>query len=244
MLSPITDLPQPALIRSFVRRETRLTTGQKQALMAYLPAYGCFLAQGQINPLKIFGRSAAVTVEIGFGMGDSLLAMAASHPEQDYIGIEVYRPGVGSLLSKIAAHQLKNIRIFAEDAVLVLRQCIANESLSAIYIFFPDPWPKQRHHKRRLIQPGFIDLLKTKLCEGGVLHLATDWEAYAQHMLMTLTQAPSWENQAGFEQFHPRPDYRPLTKFEQRGQRLGHQAKDLLFRKKEENLLKGGVSHQ
>ncbi len=228
----LTEFPR-RLIRSFVRREGRITPGQEKALSHYFSQYGLSIENKILNAEKTFSRQAPLIVEIGFGMGQSLLTMASQHPEQDYIGIEVHRPGVGSLLAGLHEQQLSNVQVFCADAVEVLNQCIADNSLAAVYIFFPDPWPKKRHHKRRIIQPEFINLVHSKLQVGGIVHLATDWENYAEHMLMVMSENnKAWENLAGEGHYHPRPDYRPLTKFEQRGQRLGHGVWDLMFKKR------------
>lgn len=223
--------PKPhRAIRSFVRRQGRITANQTEALKNGWPQYGLELHQ-IINFDEIFNRQAPRILEIGFGMGQSLLKMASQNPEKDFIGVEVHKPGVGSLLAGIQELKLNNIRIFCADAVEVLTKIISNDSLDGILIFFPDPWPKKRHHKRRLIQAEFVKLLWQKLKINGVLHLATDWQNYAEHMLNVLSNEPDWENVAGLKQFSPRPDTRPLTKFELRGQRLGHGVWDLMFRK-------------
>ncbi|MCW9024264.1 MAG: tRNA (guanosine(46)-N7)-methyltransferase TrmB [Gammaproteobacteria bacterium] len=216
-------------IRSFVRREGRLTRGQQRALDTLLTEFGIRLEQGAIDLDVLFGRSAPRILEIGFGNGVSLAEMAAAHPEQDYLGIEVHRPGVGNLLLQIENQGLKNIRVSCDDAVEVLKQQIPEASLDAVYLFFPDPWHKKRHHKRRIVQPDFVRLVREKLKTGGKFHLATDWENYAQHMMKVLSAAEGFENTAGEQAFVPRPDYRPLTKFEQRGHRLGHGVWDLIF---------------
>lgn len=179
----------------------------------------------------MFGRDAPRVLEIGFGMGQSLVAMAAAAPATDFIGIEVHRPGVGKLLHSMAEQGVENIRIYCHDAVEVLRDCIPPASLDTIQIFFPDPWHKKRHHKRRLIQPAFAERLAAHLKPGGILHLATDWENYAEQMLEVLSATPGLENTAGAGDYSPRPESRPLTKFEARGERLGHGVRDLLFRR-------------
>jgi tRNA (guanine-N7-)-methyltransferase len=219
------------LIRSFVRREGRITPRQLSGLQKYFPKFGLVPGAGFLDFAILFSREAPTILEIGFGMGTSLLQMAEAHPENNYIGIDVHRPGAGNLLHFIAEKNLTNIRVFTEDAVDVLENSIRDASLSAIYVFFPDPWPKKRHQKRRLIQAGFVALLRTKLKEKGILHLATDWEDYGQQMMRILSDASGWENKAGRGQFMPRPEYRPLTKFEERGARLGHGIWDLIFQK-------------
>lgn len=218
-------------IRSFVKREGRLTEGQERALNDLFPIYGLELQDTPINFADVFQRSASMILEIGFGNGTSLSEMAANNPEQDYIGIEVHRPGVGNLLLQVEKLDLNNLRVMNEDAVDVLNKMIADESLDAVYLFFADPWHKTRHHKRRIVQEEFVQLLRKKLKVGGVFHMATDWEAYAKHMMRVMNESEGFENTAGKDQYLLRPDYRPLTKFEQRGQRLGHGVWDLIFKK-------------
>ena len=218
-------------IRSFVRREGRITKAQERALTELWPRYGVDAGDAPLDFRALFGRAAPVHVEIGFGNGDVLAAMAARHPEYDYLGIEVHRPGIGALLRRLEAAGLGNARVMRADAEEVLARNIPDAALSAVYIFFPDPWPKKRHHKRRLIQPEFAELVRRKLQPGGMLHLATDWRDYAEQMLDVLSQTPGFENTAGAGAFAPRPEERPLTKFEQRGKRLGHEVYDLSFRR-------------
>lgn len=218
-------------IRSFVKREGRLTTGQERAIKDLFPLYGLTLQDQLLNFDDVFQRVAPRILEIGFGNGASLSEMAANHVEQDYLGIEVHRPGVGTLLTQIETLGLKNLRVMNADAVDVLNQMIANESLDAVYLFFADPWHKTKHHKRRIVQQEFVQLLRKKLKVGGVFHMATDWEDYAKHMMRVMTDAEGFSNTAGKDQYLPRPDYRPLTKFEKRGQRLGHGVWDLIFAK-------------
>jgi tRNA (guanine-N7-)-methyltransferase len=172
-----------------------------------------------------------VHLEIGFGNGEALAAMAAAHPQNNYFGIEVHRPGVGVLLRRLDAECIPNVRVACTDAKEMLEQRIPDAALDAVYVFFPDPWHKQRHHKRRLVQPEFIALLRRRLKLGGTLHLATDWEDYARQMLAVLSAAEGFENRAGTDRFAPRPAARPPTKFERRGQRLGHGVWDLVFRR-------------
>jgi len=223
-----TRQPHKREIRSFVRREGRLTRSQQRALEELWPHYG--LDAGQHLDLdRIFGRRTARTLEIGFGNGDSLADMAEREPESDFIGIEVHRPGVGHLLLELERRGLENVRIICDDAVQVLKRCLADESLERVLMFFPDPWPKKRHHKRRIVQPAFIELLARKLKTGGILHMATDWEDYAVHMLAVMEKAQGFRNCAGQGHYSQRPAYRPVTRFEQRGQRLGHGVWDLLF---------------
>lgn len=218
-------------IRSFVRREGRITEAQKRALEELLPRYGVEPGEALLDFVALFGRAAPVHLEIGFGNGEALAAMALAHPQYNYLGIEVHRPGVGVLLRRLDAECIPNVRVACTDAKEVLEQRIPDASLDAVYVFFPDPWHKQRHHKRRLVQPEFIALLRRKLKLGGMLHLATDWEDYAQQMLALLSAAEGFENAAGQDQYVPRPEARPRTRFERRGQRLGHGVRDLVFRR-------------
>lgn len=216
-------------IRSFVLRTGRMTKGQQQAYEQFWPQAGLSLEDGLIDPVAVFGRCAPQVFEIGFGMGQSLVEMAAREQDKDFIGVEVHRPGVGRLLMAMGEQGLTNLRVYCDDAVEVLQSCIADGSLDRVQVYFPDPWHKKKHHKRRLIQPAFVAQLRQKLKPGGVLHLATDWENYAEHMLEVMEAAPGYRNQAGENRYAPRPDWRPLTKFEQRGQRLGHGVWDLLY---------------
>ncbi|HFD32526.1 MAG TPA: tRNA (guanosine(46)-N7)-methyltransferase TrmB [Gammaproteobacteria bacterium] len=218
-------------IRSFVKRQGRLTLGQQRALDHLFPLYGLELQDETINLSHVFQRSAPTILEIGFGNGTSLAEMAANNPQQNYIGVEVHSPGVGNLLLQIEERGLTNIRVINDDAVDVLNKMIGSESLDAVYLFFADPWHKKRHHKRRIVQKEFVQLLRKKLKNGGVFHMATDWEHYAQHMMQVMNESEGFENTAGKDQYLSRPKYRPLTKFEQRGQRLGHGVWDLIFKK-------------
>ena len=219
-------------IKSFVRREGRITLRQKQALENYWLSYGLSLEQGIIHFGEIFGSEAPVTLEIGFGMGDSLANQAKAEPFTGFIGVEIYRPGIGHLLDRLYEEQIHNVRIYQNDVVEVLNQCIPNNSLDRVQIFFPDPWPKRRHHKRRLIQAEFISLLKPKLKAGARLHLATDWENYAQQMMRMLSQQPFLENCFDHHQFMIGNVRQDKTKFEKRGERLGHHVWELMFIKK------------
>ena len=223
------EIPFLRRIRSFVKREGRLTEGQERALKDLFPLYGLELQNTPVNFTDVFQRTAPIILEIGFGNGSSLSEMANNNPEQDYIGIEVHSPGVGKLLLQIEKLSLTNLRVMNEDAVDVLNSMIEDGSLSAVYLYFADPWHKTRHHKRRIVQKEFVQLLRKKLKVGGVFHMATDWEGYAKHMMRVMTEAEGFSNTAGKGQYLPRPDYRPLTKFEQRGQRLGHGVWDLIF---------------
>jgi tRNA (guanine-N7-)-methyltransferase len=216
-------------IRSFVVRAGRMGTGQKRALQTLGPRYVLPFMSAPLNAPQVFGRTAPLVVEIGFGMGQATAAIAQAQPESDFIGIEVHPPGVGALLERIVAQDLHNLRLIQHDAVEVLQSMLEPNSLAAVHVFFPDPWHKKRHHKRRLIQTEFVALLASKLQAGGLLHCATDWEAYADHMLQVLSAEPRLRNTASG--FAPRPDHRPLTKFEARGLKLGHGVWDLLFTK-------------
>ena len=227
MTSP--DEPRPLRrIRSFVRREGRITAGQQRALQEYWPRYGVE-ADAPLDLTQLFGRDAPRTLEIGFGNGASLATMAAQQPQHDFIGIEVHRPGVGHLLQLVEEQGLGNVRVMREDAVQVLKHCFADDSLDRVLLFFPDPWHKKRHHKRRIVQPDFIELLARKIRHGGRLHMATDWEGYAEHMLQVMSGSTAFRNCAETGDFVARPEYRPVTKFEQRGQRLGHGVWDLVY---------------
>jgi tRNA (guanine-N7-)-methyltransferase len=216
-------------IRSFVLRQGRISNAQVRALETLLPRYGIPYREAVLDLDAVFGRAAPKILEIGFGMGETTARIAAEHPENDYLGIEVHSPGVGSLLKRIEEHGLANLRVIQHDAVEVLKHMLAPESLHGVHIFFPDPWPKKRHHKRRLIQPEFVSLLCERLRPGGYIHAATDWQEYAEHILAVLSAEPRLANTAA--DYAPRPEYRPLTKFEQRGLRLGHGVWDLVFRK-------------
>ncbi len=217
-------------IRSFVRRDSRLTEAQRHALETLWPQLGLDLKAGMVDFQSVFHRDAPRILEIGFGSGQSLLATAKMHLDHDFIGIETHQPGIGALLLNIQAEQLTNIRVFYGDAVLVLNQCIPDGSLNGIQLFFPDPWPKRRHHKRRLIQTGFVRLLIGKLKQGGELHLATDWEDYAKEMMGVLSELPELTNRAGVGKFAERSSQRPIvTKFEGHGQRAGRVIWELQF---------------
>jgi tRNA (guanine-N7-)-methyltransferase len=221
--------PKHRPIRSFVRREGRMTPAQQRAMDELWPVYGLDLENCPLDPEAVFGRRAPLTLEIGFGMGDALLAMAAAAPDADFIGVEVHRPGVGSLLNRLQAAGVTNVRVFCADAVEVLERCLPASSLDRVCLFFPDPWHKKRHHKRRLVQPPFVERVRERLAPGGVFHLATDWEDYARHMLEVLSRSEGLRNTAPDGRFVPRPSYRPETKFERRGMRLGHGVWDLVF---------------
>ena len=219
-------------IRSFVLRQGRLSNAQRRACDTLLPRFGIVFQQNILDLEKVFGRQAPKILEIGFGMGESTATIAHSNPHNDYLGLEVHTPGVGSLLNKIEDLGLTNMRIIQHDAVEILRYMLPSESLDGVHIFFPDPWPKARHHKRRLIQPGLVSRLCECLKPGGYIQIATDWEDYAIHILQVLQQESCLRNSA--DDFSPRPDYRPVTQFEQRGVRLGHNVWDLIFLKKQD----------
>ncbi|MHA6492027.1 tRNA (guanosine(46)-N7)-methyltransferase TrmB [Pseudomonas borbori] len=218
-------------IKSFVMRAGRMTEGQQRGLDQGWPKFGLELAAGAPDFDQLFGRTAPRTLEIGFGMGHSLLEMAAAAPELDFIGVEVHRPGVGALLNGLITQSLGNVRVYSCDALEVLRNCVADASLDRVLLFFPDPWHKARHHKRRIVQPAFAELVRQKLKIGGVLHMATDWEAYAEYMLEVMNVAPGYRNLAADGRCVERPAERPTTKFERRGERLGHGVWDLKFQR-------------
>lgn len=220
-------------VRSFVRREGRMTEAQRRAFEEFGDRYLIGYRESPCDLDAVFGRAAPHLFEIGFGMGDALLEMARRHPEQDYLGIEVYRPGVGRLLRALAEEDIRNVRIVCADAVQVLTHMIPDAALDAVFLFFPDPWPKKRHHKRRMVQPESVALIARRLKPGGIFHLATDWEDYARHMMTVLEASPLLANSAGPGSFTPRPGYRAQTKFERRGERLGHGVWDLVFIRRE-----------
>lgn len=224
--TPLPERHQRA-VRSYVVRTGRMTPAQRRALDEDWPSYRLRLADGRVQWAEVFGRVAPVVLEIGFGMGDSLLAMAAAEPATDFVGIEVHPPGAGRLAHGAAALGLTNLRIYLADALDVLDDCVPDASLARVQIYFPDPWPKKKHHKRRLVQAPLIHRLAAKLAPGGLLHLATDWEPYAEQMLEFLAAEPALRNLG--DPFVERPAFRPPTRFEQRGERLGHRIRDLLF---------------
>jgi tRNA (guanine-N7-)-methyltransferase len=218
-------------VRSYVIRAGRMTAGQKAAFDRYWQHYGLSLFDGAIDPQAVFGRSAPLVVEVGFGMGDSLLAMAAAEPDKNFIGIEVHPPGVGRLINNAGKEGIHNLRVYMADAIDVLKDCIPAASLDRFQLYFPDPWHKKKHHKRRIVQPGFVDLVRSRLKPGALLHLATDWENYAEQMAEVLQASAGLASAGGASPFVERPAFRPITKFEQRGARLGHGVWDLLYRK-------------
>ena len=222
--------PTERRIRSFVTRAGRLSTGQARALEEFGPQF-CIPYQKNLLDLDAaFGRQAPVILEIGFGMGDTTATIAAGMPDKNFLGVEVHTPGVGSLLKMIGEQGLQNLRIVQHDAVEVVTNMLAPDSLAGVHVFFPDPWHKARHNKRRLIQPPFVNLLASRIAPGGYLHCATDWQDYAEQMLAVLSAEPALANTA--EGYAERPDYRPNTKFEKRGLRLGHGVWDLVFTKR------------
>ena len=216
-------------IRSYVLRQGRFSRGQQRAYVELLPRFGVPFEKKEIDFEALFGRRAPVIAEVGFGMGETTAAIAAGNPDRDYLAIEVHSPGVGSLLKQMEEKGLANIRIVQHDAAEVFRDMIPRASLAGVHVFFPDPWPKKRHHKRRLLQPAFATLAAERLKPGGYLHVATDWQDYAEQALEVLGAVPALANTA--EGFAPRPESRPLTKFERRGRNLGHGVWDLLFEK-------------
>jgi tRNA (guanine-N7-)-methyltransferase len=217
-------------VRSFVRRAGRLGSGQQRALAELAPRFVVPYDARPLDAPALFGRHAPLVLEIGFGMGFATAQIAQAHPDIDYLGIEVHEPGVGALLRLIGQTGLTNVRIVQHDAVEVVQHMIAPGSLAGVHVYFPDPWPKKRHHKRRLIQPPFVSLLATRIAAGGHLHCATDWQPYAEQMLEVLSAEPLLANTAAG--FAPRPAWRPSTKFEQRGLALGHGVRDLLFQRR------------
>jgi tRNA (guanine-N7-)-methyltransferase len=217
-------------IRSYVLRQGRTSPAQQRALDTLYARHGLRYSAHPLDPNEIFGRRAPLVLEIGSGMGETTAAIAAARPDTDFIAVEVHGPGVGSLLNRIEAAKLGNLRVIRHDAVEVLEHMIADSSLAGLHLFFPDPWPKKRHHKRRLVQPAFIALATRRLTPGGYLHVATDWPEYAEQILEVLSREPMLQNAAAG--FAERPAHRPLTKFEQRGLALGHPVRDLLFRRR------------
>jgi tRNA (guanine-N7-)-methyltransferase len=217
-------------IQSFVRRSGRLSKAQKIGLNELWPNYGVELVDGRMLDFgELFTKRQDVVLEVGFGNGDSLLAMAIDQPQTNFLGIEVYEAGVGRLINEANKHQLNNLKIIKNDAVEVLKRHIKDDSLSAFQLFFPDPWHKKKHHKRRILQASLLDMLTEKLKTHGIIHIATDWKNYAEHIMETMEAHPHFKNTLGDHIYSPRPAHRPLTKFENRGQRLGHGVWDILF---------------
>ena len=226
------EIEHPRSIRSFVMRGGRITEAQQRALELLWPRYGIAFEPVPLDLPAIFGRSAPVTLEIGFGNGDNLAAQAAAHPERNYLGVEVHRPGVGHLMLSLEERQLRNAKVICHDAVEVLTHQVAPQSLAEVVILFPDPWPKKRHHKRRLVQAPFVELVTERLQKGGVLRFASDWQPYADAVLEVLGANPRLHNMAPAGGFIPRPSERNPTRFEKRGARLGHDVWDLAFERR------------
>ncbi len=226
------EQPPHRPIRSYVRREGRITPAQQRALNRLTPRFVRKVADGLLDPGAEFSRRAPLEVEIGCGNGDALVEMAAARRDHDFIGIEVYRPGVGKLLAGLEDAELDNVRVYGEDATEVVRHCLAPASVTRFMIFFPDPWPKKRHQKRRLVDAGFVALLTDRLAPGGEFHFATDWSDYAEQVMEIVSSAALLENPWGAGNFADRPDTRPLTKYERRGRGLGHAVFDIILRRR------------
>jgi len=218
-------------VKSFVKREGRLTNAQAKAIEQNWPSMGLSVQQGMLDLDQVFSRNAKRVVEIGFGMGKSLVEMATNTPAEDFIGIEVHKPGVGACLALANEANITNLRIFEHDAVEVLKLCLAEQSIDRLQLFFPDPWHKKRHHKRRIVQSDFVQHIRSKLKIGGEFHMATDWEPYAIHMLEVMNDAEGFSNTSATQDYVERPAYRPITKFEVRGQKLGHGVWDIIFKR-------------
>ena len=229
--APPPDAPRRRAIRSFVVRAGRMTVAQERAWAELWPRFGLESADAPLDLAAVFGREAPRTLEIGFGNGESLVALASEHPERDFLGIEVHRPGVGHLLLRVEELGLRNLRVICRDAVEVLGRCITEASLDEVLLYFPDPWPKKRHHKRRIVQPGFAALVASRLRLGGVFRMATDWQPYAEQMLAVAGACATLRNDSTEGDYVPRPASRPVTRFERRGHRLGHGVWDLAFRR-------------
>lgn len=227
-----TEADKTRSIRSFVLRQGRITAGQERAFAEHWPRYGLDASDAlRLDARALFGDDRDLNLEIGFGNGESLVQMAQAAPDAGYIGIEVHRPGVGHALLAAAAAGLDNLRLIRHDAVAILRDHVADGTLARVQIYFPDPWPKARHHKRRIVQKPFTDLIWRKLRAGGEIHCATDWAEYAEWMRDVFASDDKWQNLGGADGYAPRPDWRPQTKFERRGERLGHGVWDLRYRK-------------
>ena len=229
MSSQSESQPKHRQIRSFVIRSGRMTLKQKEAKVKHWETYG--LDENQLlNVAESFPQQGPLVLEVGFGMGMSLVEMATKEPEKNFIGIEVHPPGIGKVMQLAEDAGVTNLRIYQGDAIKILKEVIPDSSISRFQLYFPDPWPKKRHHKRRIVQLPFVELVRQKLCVGGDLHMATDVESYAEHMMKTMQQAPGFKNKAETEDgFYPRPDFRPFTKFERRGEELGHGVWDIIF---------------
>lgn len=227
--APASTVPGPSHIRSFVHRRGHITQGQREALEQLLDKWSIPYAPRRLDLAEPFNRQAPTVLEIGFGMGETTQKIAQARPDDNFLGVEVFNAGVGALLRRIEESSLQNLRIIQHDAVEVVRDMIPPDSLAGVHVYFPDPWPKKRHHKRRLLQPPFVSLLASRIAPGGYLHCATDWQDYAVQMLEVLSAEPLLRNTA--KDYAPRPDYRPQTKFETRGLRLGHGVWDLIFQR-------------
>jgi tRNA (guanine-N7-)-methyltransferase len=225
------DESKQRAVRSFVLRQGRITPSQVRALDEQWPRYGLSMTDAPCDFEAMFGRCAPHVLEIGFGNGEALLASALAEPMHDFIGIEVHGPGVGRLLHALAMADVHNVRVFRDDAIEVLRRAVSDGALDEVRVFFPDPWPKKKHHKRRIVQPVFAELVRMKLRAGGRLHLATDWPPYAEHMIEVMEVAEGFRNIAGPGRCVERPASRPQTHFERRGLRLGHPVSDLIYEK-------------
>lgn len=219
-------------IKSFIKREGRLTKGQQKALDDLWPQFGIDFSEQELDLKKIFERDAETVLEIGFGNGESLWKMAQADADRNYIGVEVHRPGVGHLLHLIEQSGIQNLRIISHDAVDIIKHQIKENSLDKVQLFFPDPWHKKKHHKRRIVQDEFVNMLATKIKTGGIFHLATDWEDYAEHMLAVMNRNSHFTNLSKDNTYVPKPEQRPTTKFETRGLKLGHGVWDMLYQKK------------
>lgn len=228
-------------IRSFVQRAGRITDGQRRALTDLWPRYGIDPGEEPIDLEASFGRRAPVTLEIGFGDGESTVALAAQYPERNVLGIEVHPPGVGHCLLLAERSGVHNLRVVSQDAVEVLQRRLPDASLDEVLLYFPDPWPKKRHHKRRILQPDFVALLARKLTPGGIFRLATDWAPYAEHMLEVMSASADFKNLSPTGDWVERPASRPVTRFERRGDRLGHVVRDLAFRRSITRDLRAGT---
>lgn len=230
-----TDTQEPIArrtIRSFVVRGGRMTEGQQKNYEVNWAQFGLNLVDGRIDYATVFGRESDVVIEVGFGMGASLVEMAKNAPEKDFIGIEVHPPGVAKLMMLAKEEGINNLRVYCDDAIEVMANCLPEKTASAFQLFFPDPWHKKKHNKRRIVQPLFAEQVANVLKTGGVFHMATDWQPYAEHMMEVMEEQTLYDNAAGKGCYHPRPEWRPLTKFEQRGERLGHGVWDLIYSKR------------
>ena len=224
--------PRRRSVRSFVVRAGRMTSAQQRAWRELWPSWGIGRDREPFDFVAMFSRAGPVTLEIGFGNGESLVTLAAAQPERNFLGIEVHPPGVGHLLLRCEAGHATNVRVACDDAVELLQQCVPDASVDELLLYFPDPWPKKRHHERRIVQPAFVELVARKLGPGGVFRMATDWQPYAEHMLATASACAMLRNESATQDYVERPASRPVTRFERRGQRLGHGVWDLAFRRK------------